>query len=112
MNNGYSTNTLSRLRHRVTLQSPQLTPDGSGGYVELWSDTGTIWASIEPLSSAMRLTAEQMDYTVTHRVTLRYRAAVSVGMRLSFKSRILHIHAVINPEERNIWLQLLAEEEQ
>ncbi len=39
-----------------------------------------------------------------------YRAGVAPKQRLLFGARTLNIRAVVNPDERNRWLELLCEE--
>ena len=48
--------------------------------------------------------------TVTHEVVLRYRAGVVPAMRFRKASRIFHILAVIDAEERGRWLKCWCEE--
>ena len=98
------------LRHRVVLQSAADTADGGGGGATVWSDTATLWASIEPLKGTERLTAQQLESRLTHRVRLRHRSDVTTAMRVKFGTRIFNIRAVINPDERDRLLELLCEE--
>lgn len=98
------------LRHRLTLQQEVRTADGAGGYTPSWSDVATVWAQVEPLKGAERLHAMQLQDTVSHRVTIRYRAGVTAALRLLFGTRVFNIRAVINPGERNRWLELMCEE--
>ncbi len=98
------------LRHRVVLQSAAATADSGGGGAATWSDDATLWASIEPIKGAERLTAQQLESRLTHRVRLRHRSGVTTAMRLKFGARIFNIRAVINPDERNRLLELLCEE--
>ena len=98
------------LRHRVILQSSAATADGGGGAATAWSDVATLWASIEPLKGAERLSAQQLESPVSHRVRLRMRVGVTTAMRLKFGARVFNIRAVINRGERNRLLELLCEE--
>lgn len=101
-----------RLRHRVKLQRYDRVSDGMGGYEEQWVDVATVWASVEPLQGRERFEAQQVQATTSHRVRMRYRSDVKPEMRVLFGSRILHIQAVVDPQERHRELQLLCEEEQ
>ena len=98
------------LRHRVILQSAAVSADSGGGASTVWSDDATLWASIEPLKGTERLTAQQLESRLTHRVRLRHRIGVTTAMRVKFGARIFNIRAVINPDERNRLLELLCEE--
>ena len=98
------------LRHRVILQSSAATADGGGGAATAWSDVATPWASIEPLRGAERMSAQQLESRLSHRVRLRHRDGVTTAMRLKFGTRIFNIRAVINPAMRDRLLELLCEE--
>lgn len=100
----------SRLRHRVTLQQPSETPDGAGGVTRTWQDVATLWAEIEALSANESVEAARLVSGITHRITLRYRSGVTAQMRVSFDGRVFNIRSVTNLLERDIILEVLAEE--
>lgn len=101
---------IGQLHHRVTLQSASETADGGGGFTATWSDIATVWARIEPLSGKERMTAQQLENPLTHRITIRHRSGVDAKMRIKFGSRIFNIRSVLNPDEGNEVLELMAEE--
>jgi len=47
---------------------------------------------------------------VSHEVTLRYRAGVTPAMRFRNGTRVFHILAAIDEDERRRWLRCLCEE--
>lgn len=96
------------LRHRVTLEVPTGVADATGDPVPGWTVAAVVWAAVVPLSGQERLAAQQVVADVSHQVTLRYRADVTPHMRIRLGSRLFNILAVINPEERNRTLELLA----
>lgn len=106
-----------QLRHRVTLQRKQPAGDGQGGQDVGWTDLAEVWAAVRPLSGRDRLQAAQVQSTVTHRVTIRWRAApdnpqapfVFAGDRLIYKGVPYNIRAVVDLEERRRFLELDAE---
>ena len=63
------------------------------------------------------LEAQQIQALVTHRITIRYKtlaASTEIGpgyCRVNYRDRIFNIHSVINPELRNIYLDLMCTEE-
>lgn len=99
-----------RLRHRVTLQQLTQVPDGGGGYTEDWTDVATVWAAVEPLRGQERYEAQQVQATLSHRITIRYRAGVEPSMRVVHDGRVFNVLSVIDPQERHRELQLLVEE--
>lgn len=99
-----------RLNKRVILQTVTPTRDTGGGATEAWADTATLWAEIEELSGSEQFDAQQVASTLTHRVTLRYRA-VTPQQRIKYGSRILRIESVANPGQRNESVVLQCREE-
>ncbi len=98
------------LRREVTLQSPVEITDGAGGFSVSWSDVATVWADVRPLSGSEQWMARKLQSAITHRVTLRYRAGVTARMRILYGTRVFNIRTVINIDEANEFLELLAEE--
>jgi len=107
------------LRHRITIQSP---PPASGdpfaslpsGSPPAWIPVVTMWASISPLTSKEVFQAGQLNMKVSHKIMIRYPGAaytVSAGDQVVFGFRVFNLATgIINPDERNIVLELLAYE--
>ena len=101
---------IGKLRHRVTIQQLVNIDDGGGGSIETWQDIVPVWAAIEPLRGNERYTAQQVQSTLSHKVTIRYREGVKPQMRLTYKGRVFEVESVIDVEERHQWLELLCSE--
>ncbi len=102
---------IGRLRHRMTLEEPVATGDSGGGRTVTWSSRGEVWAAIEHAGAAEVRFAGRIDGRVTHRVTLRPRADVSGGMRLTMDGRVFRVLVAHDPTETGRWLELLVEED-
>jgi SPP1 family predicted phage head-tail adaptor len=72
------------LDRRVTLQSASIVKDATGGPVETWADTATVWAAIYDLSGKAINEALQVGSAVNRRVTIRWRSGVTSAMRIKF----------------------------
>ena len=70
-------------RH-VTLQTKTVTRDSSGGMVETWADTATVWASVKDMRVRDLMKAEQVGSAVRRVVTIRYLSGVTAAMRIKF----------------------------
>lgn len=73
------------------------------------------WAEIEPLSANQRYAAQQLQLTVTHKVTVRYRELLSTAeklstMRLQYKQQQFTLYGPIRHDEREKMLELYATE--
>lgn len=108
--------TVSRLRHRLTLQQETQTADGAGGYTRTWSDVADVWAEIISVSGTASsgsrggkeiLFAGQLQSQVTHKILLRYRDGVTAGMRLVFENRAFNIITLADTGENRDTLELL-----
>jgi SPP1 family predicted phage head-tail adaptor len=100
----------SSLRHRVTLERPERTSDGAGGFIRSWAEEAALWADIRPSSGGERVEADRMAGRLSHEISLRYRPGVVPEMRFRQGTRLFHILAVIDVEERRRWLKCLCEE--
>jgi SPP1 family predicted phage head-tail adaptor len=104
---------IRQLRQRLTIEMPAPQPDGHGGQGDPWRTPTTlarVWGRVEPLRGRERLHGMQLEAGVTHRVTIRYRDDVTARHRLRLRARVFNIRAVIDPEERHRFLELLCEE--
>jgi SPP1 family predicted phage head-tail adaptor len=105
-----------RLRHRVTLQQlpANRTPSPRGQLPSNWATVATFWADVAPLQGRELSNAQQIKATVTHRLTMRWPGSsltITPSMRFTWGSRIFNIVAVLNADERNRRLDIIAEEQ-
>lgn len=100
------------LRHRVIIESLDLVAQNARGEpTQSVTVVATVWAEIKPLTGRELFTAQQRAAQVTHGVRMRYPGtAVTPEMRLNFNSRYFDILSVLNIDEQNRELQILAKE--
>lgn len=101
-----------RLRHRIVVQRATDAIDQYGDQTPSWSSLGTVWASVEPISSREYFAAAQTQGQVTTRVTMRPICGVTITPkdRIKFGTRYFDVQSVINAQELNKELQLLCVE--
>jgi SPP1 family predicted phage head-tail adaptor len=99
------------LRHRVTFEAAAETADGAGGASLAWNPVATLWARIEPESTAEAGIAEHRAAVTAHRITIRWREDVTGGMRATYRGRAFRILAAEDRDESRRYLQLVAVEE-
>ena len=92
------------LRHRVILQQPVRTSDGTGGSDLTFADVATVWAAVEPLRPTLRLEADQPSERLPLEVTIRFRADIASGWRILHFNRALEVEQTHDPDERRAWL--------
>ena len=99
-----------RLRHKVSIQSATEARDAHGGVTRSWSESASVWASIEPLSGRELSEARQIAAETTHRIRLRYLSSLAPDQRIVHDSRTFEIVSIANVEERNREMVVLAKE--
>lgn len=101
---------IADLRHRITFQSLVRTPDGQGGFTESWVNFASVWAKIEPSSARERYFSQQIQPTITHKLTIRWLEGLKTEMRISYLDRIFQIHGIRREDERRFFMMIDAEE--
>jgi SPP1 family predicted phage head-tail adaptor len=98
------------LRTPVILQSVTTSKDSVGQPIETWTDLGTLWARVSPLSAREQWWASQTQASTTHQVTIRYDARVvpTARLKIAGTSRILNIESVRNLDEMNVYMVVSA----
>ena len=90
-----------KLRDRVTVQIASGTTNALGETVLAWSNSTSVWASVDGVSAREALTAGQQDTTITHKVRLRYLPGLTQQMRFSWRSRTLEIVSLLEHGNRS-----------
>lgn len=104
-----------QLTKRIKLQRQSTLQDSYGGPVRTWLDVATVWAEIEPVTGGEQKRAHRIASEVSHQITVRYQASLTdtrvvSAYRALYKARVFNIHAVLNQDEGNVLITLLASE--
>ena len=100
------------LRHQISVQRPDKTPDGAGGSSQTWPTVASIRAYIKPISGGERLQALRLESDITTRIFVRYGLDVLPSDRIEYDGRLFVIKAILNLEEANKWLEIYTVEGQ
>jgi len=105
---------IGQMRHRITLQR-QTNPTRNDYGEEVpgtWNDVATVWAAITPLVLIGNefIQGQQVHAKRILRINIRYRADVIPAMRAKMGKRIFNFQTVSDKDERNIELEIRAEE--
>lgn len=104
-----------RLRHRVDIESFEITLDSNGAQVEEWvsirdsEEPDLIPAEIVPLSGREFVAAQAVQAGVTTRITIRWREGVVAKMRVDHDGDIYNIKAVLPDPTLRRHLTLMCE---
>ena len=99
------------LRHSIIFQQLTVANDTWGHSTETWTDQVNAYAAIWPLRGVERMEGMKLDNELTHKIRIRYRAGLHPKMRIKFGERYFNILSIINPDERDIYLEIMATEE-
>ena len=69
------------LNRRLVLEAPLESADGAGGVTRGYAPVMTLWAKVEPVSARGVVVADAPGATITHRITVRRRSAVTMDHR-------------------------------
>jgi len=107
-----------KMRHRIQFVTPSTMQDGYGGvYLANTSPVLTCWAYIEAITGKDILAAQQFSDIATHHIVIRFFPGINISakMQVYFMGaanypRAFQLEAVLNPDETNKLLHLLAVE--
>ena len=103
------------LRHRLIIQEPTSSTGGGFGASRKqdFQDWITVHGAIWPLRGVELLTAQQLGSEVTSRIRIRYKDGITPRHRIQLGDTTTYydIVSVINPEKRNIYLDLMVREQ-
>jgi len=101
---------IGQLNKRVEIQAPVSVSDGMGGSTESFNALATVWAAIWPVSATEQVQTMQNVMTISHRIRIRYRSGMLASYRIKFGTRYFNIVSIVNPNEKNEWLDIMAKE--
>lgn len=100
-----------QLRQAMTLEAPTETPDGMGGFVVTWSETGFVWGHVSVASHRIENIASRQLNEATHTVTIRFRDGVNDSQRFNANGRFYRILSVEDVDGTRRYLACKVREE-
>ena len=101
----------SKMRHRITFLKPTGPKLNSmGENVPEYTEYMTVWAYVAPKTGREYDEAQTLRAETTYTVLTRYFPGITTDMRISFRDRVFDIESVLNIDERNEQLQIVAVE--
>jgi head-tail adaptor len=107
-------NSIGQMQQLVTFEAPGApVPDGEGGYTETWAplDPPTWYVRVRPATArdAERVTAGTVITHVSHIVHGRWHPGVTTRTRMRCKGHVYQVTSVVNLEERDREMELVAD---
>ena len=101
-----------RLRHLLTIQAQSVTRNAFNEEIISFVTWGQAWGEIKPAGASERMVtgADQVQASVDHVITIRFRLGVTVKMRIVYDGRTFEIEGVTDPDGRRQRLRLSCRE--
>ncbi len=104
------------LNRRLVLEAPSNVADGSGGYSEVWSVLGTLWADVSARTGRERAEGGVPLSSMSYRIVVRAAPVGSLArpkpeQRFRDGDRLFLIQAVAERDARGQYLICFADEE-
>lgn len=101
----------SKMRHRITFLKPMGTYKNSmKENVPNYKEVRTVWAFVAPKTGREYDEAQKLRAETTYNVHTRYFSDITSDMQIRYNDRILKIESVLNIDERNEELHIVASE--
>lgn len=101
----------SKMRHRITfLKTIGTYKNSMGENVPDYKEVRTVWAFVAPKTGREYDEAQKLRAETTYNVHTRFFDDVTAEMQIRFNNRILKIESVLNVNERNEELLIVASE--
>ncbi|MDE1466087.1 phage head closure protein [Spartinivicinus poritis] len=68
-----------RLKHRITIEKPELSKDEFGQPTKNWVVVCTTKAAIDPISGKEFFAAQQINNAINYKITIRYRPGINTN---------------------------------
>ncbi len=95
---------LGTLRERVQLLRKDQTIGSAGGHNSTLTPLATVWARVRSLAGSPAEVSDGRASKVSHTVVIRYRADISPGDRIVYRSRMLEILSAEDMNGRKAYL--------
>ncbi len=104
------------LNSRITIQRKTTTPDGMGGVTKSWATDATVWAKWDASGRGETWRAQRINPNVSVKAVIRFRGDAygapyyTVADRVMYRNREWAIVSVVDPDDRQEWLELMLAE--
>ena len=99
-----------QLKHRISLLEQSIVEDELGQRDQQWPESSKVWAAIKTMQGREYFEAAATQNENTVRFIVRYMDNVNPNMRIQFNGKTYDITSVINDDEANKTLTIIAKE--
>ncbi len=102
---------LTRLPHRVVIQTESRSLFQGGAYTTSWVTASTEWANVQPVQVKESYGDMKEQAYTKHRIIMRKNSTLSNKCRIIFGSRTFWVETVRDPTERGRMTEAICREE-
>ncbi|MED4354074.1 phage head closure protein [Schinkia azotoformans] len=95
-------------RHKIVIQSFSEKKDELGQILKEWTNTYNLWAMIRTIQGTEYIEASATQNQDTTRFVIRFMKNIEPTMRIVYKNKIYNIISVINDDETDKTLTIIA----
>lgn len=99
-----------KMNHRITLKTFASIEDELGQIEQIWMDFKTLWCAVKTVQGREYFSAAAFQGENTYRFIIRYTAGIKSSMRVIFEGRLFQIESVLNDDEANRTITIIAKE--
>jgi len=92
---------LTRLPHRITIQSETRTNFEGGAYTTSWTTDSTVWGNVQVDSLGETYDQDKKQQMAFYKVVVRAETDITNKKRILFDSNILNVETVGDPTNRS-----------
>ena len=81
-----------------------------GGQTVTYATESVVWAALWPVSASEMAKGSTPTMEITHRIRIRYLSGLLATWRIKYGERYFNIVSIVNPNEANEVLDILAKE--
>lgn len=98
---------LTRLRHRIQIQTLTVVSADGGCFTETWTTTATRWANVQIQRASEEFSYDKDQQANIYRIIMRKENFTNKN-RFLFDNLVLHIQSVSDPAEKNRMMEVIA----
>ncbi len=100
---------VSKMNKRIEVFTTTTVSD-AGGNTETRTSVGVFWAAVEPLSQARSFMYGMTENFKNYKITMRYLSTLTTKETIDYNGKTLTISSILNKDEKNIEMELIASE--
>lgn len=100
---------IGQLTRLMRIETPDLTPDGGGGFTVEWQEVAEVYAAVTDLGGNEIVQDAQITSSAPARIVIHYRNDVKAKMRLVEGEKSFEIVSLRDPDGGKSWLEIIAQ---